>query len=122
MPTFSKSTTTKYLPSAGCFPLPVPTRRSAAPLLAEYGLRYLIFTAGENYSVIYSPQARSYLPTPKVEVVDTVSAGDAFSGAFVYGILTGKTMEQAHRDAVRISAFVCTRPGAWPAYTLDLKG
>lgn len=44
-------------------------------LLAEYGLRYLIFTAGENYSVIYSPQARSYLPTPKVEVVDTVGAG-----------------------------------------------
>ena len=91
-------------------------------LLAEYGLRYLIFTAGENYSVIYSPQARSYLPTPKVEVVDTVGAGDAFSGAFVYGILTGKTMEQAHRDAVRVSAFVCTRPGAWPAYTPDLKG
>ena len=48
-------------------------------LLAEYGLRYLIFTAGENYSVIYSPQARSYLPTPKVEVVDTVGAGDACS-------------------------------------------
>ena len=91
-------------------------------LLAEYGLRYLIFTAGENYSVIYSPQARSYLPTPKVEVVDTVGAGDAFSGAFVYGILTGKTMEQAHRDAVRVSAFVCTRPGAWPVYTPDLKG
>lgn len=102
--------------------MPVPIEEVCRTLLAEYGLRYLIFTAGENYSVIYSPQARSYLPTPKVEVVDTVGAGDAFSGAFVYGILTGKTMEQAHRDAVRVSAFVCTRPGAWPAYTPDLKG
>ncbi len=91
-------------------------------LMKQYGLRYLIFTAGENYSIIYSPQSLSYLKTPKVCVADTVGAGDAFSGAFVYGILTGKTMEEAHRDAVRISAFVCTRSGAWPEYTPDLKG
>lgn len=91
-------------------------------LLEKYRLKYLIFTAGENYSIVYSPQKRSFLPTPKVCATDTVGAGDAFSGAFVYDILTGKSLEEAHRDAVRISAFVCTRAGAWPEYTPDLKG
>lgn len=91
-------------------------------LLKQYNLQYLIFTAGEKFSVIYSPQGVSRLNTPAVPVVDTVGAGDAFSGAFVYGILTGKSMVEAHRDAVRISAFVCTRSGAWPQYPADMKG
>lgn len=91
-------------------------------LLKQYNLQYLIFTAGEKFSVIYSPQGVSRLNTPAVPVVDTVGAGDAFSGAFVYGILTGKSMVEAHRDAVRISAFVCTRSGAWPEYPADMKG
>lgn len=91
-------------------------------LIKQYNLKYLIFTAGDKYSVIYSADKKSYLATPKVNVVDTVGAGDAFSGAFVYGILTGKSVEEAHHDAVKISAFVCTRAGAWPEYTQDLKG
>ena len=91
-------------------------------LIKQYQLKYLIFTAGEKYSIIYSPTEYSYLDTPKVKVADTVGAGDAFSGAFVYDILTGKTMVEAHKDAVKISAFVCTKEGAWPQYTPDMKG
>lgn len=91
-------------------------------LLKKYHLKYLIFTAGEKYSVIYSNDEISRLPTPKVNVIDTVGAGDAFSGAFIYSILTGKTLTQAHHDAVRISAFVCTFSGAWPKYSSDMKG
>lgn len=91
-------------------------------LLKQYNLQYLIFTAGEKFSVIYSPQGFSRLNTPAVPVVDTVGAGDAFSGAFVYGILTGKSMADAHKNAVRVAAFVCTRSGAWPQYPADMKG
>ena len=91
-------------------------------LLKQYNLQYLIFTAGEKFSVIYSPQSVSRLNTPAVPVVDTVGAGDAFSGAFVYGILTGKSMADAHKNAVRVAAFVCTRSGAWPQYPADMKG
>ncbi len=91
-------------------------------LLKQYNLQYLIFTAGEKFSVIYSPQGVSRLNTPAVPVVDTVGAGDAFSGAFVYGILTGKSMADAHKNAVRVAAFVCTRSGAWPQYPADMKG
>jgi len=85
-------------------------------LLSKYGLRYLVLTAGEKYSVIYGQGEVSRLQTPKVEVADTVGAGDSFSGAFVASILAGKTLRQAHEQAVKTAAFVCTKTGAWPAY------
>ena len=85
-------------------------------LLKKYQLRYLVLTAGEKYSVIYTPDEVSRLQTPRVEVADTVGAGDSFSGAFVASILAGKTLRQAHEQAVQTAAFVCTKTGAWPAY------
>ena len=85
-------------------------------VIEKYGLKYMIFTAGEKFSTIYTPTEKSYLPTPKVDVVDTVGAGDSFSGAFVYSILTGKSLAQAHKAAVDVAAFVSTKSGAWPAY------
>ena len=85
-------------------------------MMERYGLRYLILTAGSKPSTIYSPHEVSTIPTPGVTVVDTVGAGDSFSGAFVYSILTGKSLREAHRKAVDIAAFVCTQQGAWPSY------
>lgn len=89
-------------------------------LMARYGLRYLILTAGAAFSTIYSPTETSTVATPKVKVADTVGAGDSFSGAFVYSLLTGKSLREAHQKAVEIAAFVCTQNGAWPAYPKTL--
>lgn len=83
-------------------------------LLARYGLRLVILTAGARYSEIYTPAGVSRLPTPVVKVADTVGAGDSFTGAFITAFLQGQTLEQAHRQAVQTAAYVCTRPGAWP--------
>jgi fructokinase len=82
-------------------------------LMQAYGLRYLILTAGSVASTICSLTETSIIPTPKVTVVDTVGAGDSFSGAFVYSLLTGRSLHEAHRKAVETAAFVCTRQGAW---------
>ncbi len=86
-------------------------------LMQIYGLRYLILTAGSRYSTIYTQQEVSRIETPKVEVVDTVGAGDSFSGAFVYGILTGLSLSDAHKLAVKTAAYVCSKSGAWPQYS-----
>ncbi len=85
-------------------------------LMRRYNLKYMIFTAGEKFSIIYTDDEVSYFDTPKVKVADTVGAGDSFSAAFVYSILTGKSVREAHKKAVEISAFVCTKEGAWPKY------
>ena len=67
---------------------------------------------------VYTVADKSTILTPKVEVADTVGAGDSFSGAFVYSILAGKSLHEAHQTAVGTAAFVCTKEGAWPAYPI----
>lgn len=88
--------------------------RCCKQILKQYNLKYLVLTAGSQYSKIFSESELSVIPTPRVEVVDTVGAGDSFSGAFVASILQGKSMQEAHQCAVERAAFVCTRAGAWP--------
>lgn len=82
-------------------------------LLKEFNLRFLILTAGADYSIIFSPETSSRIKTPKIKVVDTVGAGDSFTGAFIASILDGKPLSEAHQAAVDRAAFVCSRAGAW---------
>lgn len=82
-------------------------------LIDDYDLKYLILTAGADYSMIFSPETISFLGTPRVDVVDTVGAGDSFTGAFITALLKGETLEKAHLAAVDRAAAVCTVAGAW---------
>ncbi|HHU97191.1 MAG: carbohydrate kinase [Bacteroidota bacterium] len=78
-----------------------------------FSLKFLILTAGAEYSTIFTPDDLSHIKTPKVTVVDTVGAGDSFTGAFISSILQNKTLAEAHQTAVDKAAFVCTQAGAW---------
>lgn len=62
-----------------------------------------------------------FVPTPRVEVADTVGAGDSFTAAFVAAMLKGMPVKQAHQLAVDVSAFVCTQHGAMPVLPEQLK-
>lgn len=83
-------------------------------LLGKYNLKMLILTCGINGSYAFTPGNVSFQPTPKVEVADTVGAGDSFTAAFISSVLKGKSVSEAHSLAVRTSAFVCTEKGAMP--------
>ncbi|MCM1370140.1 MAG: carbohydrate kinase [Candidatus Amulumruptor caecigallinarius] len=89
-------------------------------LLGKYNLKMLILTCGINGSYVFTPGRVSFQPTPKVEVADTVGAGDSFIAAFISSILRGETVEKAHMKAVRTSAFVCTRQGAMPTLPSEI--
>jgi fructokinase len=91
------------------------TDATCQEILKTYNLRMLILTCGTEGSYVYNADGSwSFLPTPIVEVADTVGAGDSFTAAFVASILQGKTMQEAHKVAVEASAFVCTQHGAMP--------
>ena len=90
-------------------------------ILGKYNLDMLVLTCGVNGSYVFSKGAMSFLETPKVEVADTVGAGDSFTGAFVASILSGKTIPEAHSIGVNVSAYVCTQNGAMPAIPEELK-
>lgn len=83
-------------------------------LLGKYNLKMLILTCGINGNYVFTPGNVSFQPTPKVEVADTVGAGDSFTAAFISSVLKGKSVSEAHSLAVRTSAFVCTEKGAMP--------
>lgn len=89
-------------------------------LLGKYNLKMLILTCGINGSYVFTPGNVSFMPTPKVEVADTVGAGDSFTAAFIANILNGKSVAEAHAKAVNTSAFVCTQKGAMPVLPSEL--
>ena len=90
-------------------------------LLSKYNLKMLILTCGVNGSYVFTPGEISFVETPKVEVADTVGAGDSFTATFVAAILKGKPVAEAHKLAVEVSAYVCTQNGAMPELPARLK-
>ena len=90
----------------------LPVEERCRHLLEDYGLQLVILTCGVNGSYVFAPNEKSFLETPKVEVADTVGAGDSFTGAFAASILAGHTIHEAHQLAVKVSAYVCTKKGA----------
>ena len=97
------------------------TRRICRELIARYDLKMLILTCGAIGSYVFTADSESYVATPKVQVADTVGAGDSFTATFVAQILLGKSIREAHEKAVRVSAYVCTRHGATPVLPDELK-
>ncbi|SRR5574344_51399 len=89
-------------------------------ILGKYDLDMLVLTCGVNGSYVFSRGRMSYKETPKVEVADTVGAGDSFTGTFCASILRGCTMDEAHRKAVEASAYVCTQNGAMPEFPASI--
>lgn len=84
-------------------------------ILGKYNLKMLVLTCGTNGSYVFAPAEKSFQPTPHVDVVDTVGAGDSFTGSFAAAILSGMPLADAHRLAVEVSAYVCTQQGAMPS-------
>lgn len=90
-------------------------------LISRYNLKMLILTCGTNGSYVFTPGEVSFLETPKVNIADTVGAGDSFTAAFCASILKGKSIREAHKLAVEVSAYICTQSGAMPILPEILK-
>ena len=90
-------------------------------ILGKYDLDMLVLTCGVNGSYVFTPGVMSFQETPKVEVADTVGAGDSFTGTFCASILNGMSVPEAHKRAVEVSAYVCTQNGAMPELPEQFK-
>jgi fructokinase len=83
-------------------------------ILNHYKLEMLLLTCAENGSYVFTPGLMSFQDTPVVKDPKTVGAGDSFTGSFVAAILCGKSVIDAHKRAVEVSAFVCSKEEAMP--------
>ena len=83
-------------------------------LIDRYHLKMLVLTCGSQGSQIFHEGKEYFCAGRKVEVVDTVGAGDAFTATVVVGLLSGWSIETINERANEIAAFVCTQSGATP--------
>lgn len=76
----------------------------------------VVLTRGAGGALVGDADGIDGVPSPRVDVVDTTGAGDAFVGALVAGLATGSDLRTAAREAARVGAFACTRKGAQTSY------
>jgi ribokinase len=87
-----------------------------AGLARHLGAR-LVVTLGERGAAIVGRDGGvTSVPTPTVEAVDTTGAGDAFVGAFAYGLGSGWDEAAAARLGCAIAAESVLRPGTQSSF------
>lgn len=90
-----------------------PARQAFAErVLADGRARSLVLTLGEEGCEVYRRDGGvQRFPAFRVDVVDTTGAGDAFHGAFAFGIARGWRFERALELAQAAGALVCRSLG-----------
>ena len=68
-------------------------------------------TAGERGFFWRDGPRIGHVPAPKVEVIDTLGAGDVFHGAMMLGLAEGRTVADAARFAAVAASLKCARFG-----------
>jgi ribokinase len=89
----------------------------AARLAARLDPAIVVVTAGESGAAFATGrQPVVHVPAPRVEVVDTTGAGDAFLGAFAVALGRGAAVEDAVRTGVAVGSLSVTRSGSIASY------
>jgi len=91
--------------------LPADPAEFCAAMAARFG-HAAIATLGARGAVAATGAARIALRSPRVDVVDTVGAGDALTGALAAALDRGLALRDALREGVAAGALACTRRGA----------
>ncbi|MBE2319941.1 carbohydrate kinase [Solirubrobacter sp. CPCC 204708] len=89
-----------------------------------------LVTLGGDGALIVTPEDEAHVDAPKITVVDTIGAGDAFGGGFLTyvaehgrGVLDdSEAVRAATRFACVVAARTCERAGASPPRRSDLDG
>ena len=91
----------------------------------------VLFTDGANSVEVICAGGKEVLPVPSVAVVDTVGAGDSFSGGFLAHWLrhawsreelsdVGKVTDAA-QFGITVAGLTCQRAGADPPFTSEVS-
>lgn len=105
----------------GIEPVQTPEDFYNSFLREKFDIDTFIYTCGEKGSDIFYKGEHSFVPTPKVNVVDTVGAGDSFTATFIALTVQGVDFRIAHQTAAEVAGYVCTQHGAMPVLSPELK-
>ncbi len=92
----------------------------ATRLSRKYELSVFLLTLGADGAVAVGPAGEfARVPGQRVDLVDTVGAGDTFNAGFL-SRFDGTNVEESLARGVAASALVCTRAGAQPPSAAEL--
>ena len=89
-----------------------PSAQAKRLLGAEPGARAVLVSLGANGTLLVDGKRSRAMAAPKVDVVDTVGAGDTLNGALAAGLASGLDLVEASRRAGVAASLAVTRPGA----------
>lgn len=93
--------------------VPAADEQAAVATLLEAGARAVVITRGSRgATLLRAGTAPVHRAAPRVEVVDTVGAGDAFNGALAAAVADGLSLDDGLARAVAAGAAACTGEGA----------
>ena len=80
-------------------------------------IRRMVITLGEMGAVYVSADECGVIPAPRVDVIDTTGAGDAFFAGVVIGLTYGKSLQEASIIGTRLAgSVISTKENTCPAY------
>jgi fructokinase len=110
-----------------------PYEQRASALLGQ-GTSLVVLTRGNNGAVAWHARAGQIeVPAPKVEVADTIGAGDSFQAALLFALhrqarLARQQLKDIGTEELRLAlsfaancaGLTCTRPGADPPWSHEI--
>lgn len=103
-------------------------RETAVRVAGDFGVDVVAITLRESHSasrngwsaVLWDAGAASFHESPRYDVslVDRIGGGDSFAAGLIFGLVTGRSPEEALRFAVAASALKQTIPGDFNRVTV----
>ena len=84
--------------------------------LREMGAKEPVIKEGVRGAWAFDGDEIIHLPAKKVEVIDSVGAGDGFAAGYLSARLSNQTVQDALELGVKIGAFACLSSGDWEGY------
>ena len=92
--------------SANFYPPDCHTSEQVLSYLSQWGISQIAITHGEEAIAVLSQGKGATIAVPKVDVIDTLGAGDIFHGAFCHFILQSDFLS-ALTEAAKVAADSC---------------
>lgn len=88
--------------------------------LKTFNLQTIILTCASEGAFLFNSNGCFYAPSIKVDVKDSVGAGDSFAAVCVVGLLDSQNEQTIVEAAAKRAAFVCSREGGTPEVPQNL--
>ena len=88
----------------------------AQSLHEAFDIDLICITEGERGAFLWSAEGAAYCEGYRVDVVDTVGAGDAFSAGLLHGHHNDLPLSEMGDFACRLGALIASKRGAIPQY------